>query len=83
MADNPQFPPNFKDTVEDTRNLVLGMLDKFAAVAGSAGNRWMDGFEKSDVEAVADDIGAKLKEQLVKAWDTAEANVTPKDDGGK
>ena len=61
MADDPQFPPNFKDTVKDTRNLVNSLIDRAALVAGNAGKRWIDGFEKTDAQAVADDIGAKLR----------------------
>ncbi len=81
MPDAVEFPPNFKDTVEDTRDLVNALIDRMAAVAGNAGKRWIDGFERADVEAVAEDIGAKLKDQIMDAWSTAEKNVKPSADG--
>lgn len=77
MADDPQFPPNFKDTVKDTRNLVNSLIDRAALVAGNAGKRWIDGFEKTDAQAVADDIGAKLRQQVDDAWQVAQDNVIP------
>ena len=82
MAGNPQLPPNFKDTVEDTRNLVNHLVGRFAAVAGNAGNKWIDGFTRTDVSEVVDDLNAKFKEQVLEAWDTAEANVKPPKTGG-
>jgi hypothetical protein len=74
---DPQFPPNFKDNIEDTRDLVNKLIDRAASVAGAAGKRWIDGFTKADAEAVADDVGAKFKEQVVDAWDVAEKDVKP------
>jgi hypothetical protein len=74
---DPKFPPNFKDTIEDTRDLVNKLIDRAASVTGAAGKRWIDGLTKTDVEAVADDVGAKLKSQALDAWDVAEKDVKP------
>jgi hypothetical protein len=82
MAKNPKFPPNFKDTVEDTRDLLNKLIVRAGQAAGNAGNKWIDGFTKGDVGAVADDIGVKFKEQVLDAWQTAEANVKPPSNGG-
>lgn len=82
MSGNAQFPPNFKDTIQDTRDLVNKLIDRAASVARAAGKKWIDGFERHDVEEVADDIGAKLKEQVLDAWDTAEGDVKPPKTGG-
>lgn len=81
MPNDAQFPPNFKDSISDTRDLVNKLIDRTAAVAGATGKKWIDGFTKDDVEQVAGDIGAKLKEQVLEAWDTAEADVIPPKEG--
>jgi hypothetical protein len=77
MEFEPKFPPNFRDSIEDTGKLVSDLIDRAAAVAGNAGRRWIDGFEKADALAVADDIGAKLTEQVDDAWQMAQNNVIP------
>jgi hypothetical protein len=77
MPPDPQFPPNFKDTIQDTRDLVDKLIDRAASVAGAAGNKWIDGFTKQDVTDVAVDIGEKLKDQVLDAWDVAEKDVKP------
>ncbi|WP_099021781.1 hypothetical protein [Mycolicibacterium palauense] len=77
MADQPQFPPNFRDSVEDTRDLVNRLIDRAAAVAGATGAKWIDGFVRMDAQEVAEDAGAKFTEQVLDAWDTAEKNVKP------
>jgi hypothetical protein len=82
MSKKPQFPPNFKDTIQDTRDLVDKLIDRAAGVAGAAGKKWIDGFTKSDVEDVAVDIGAKFKDQVLDAWDVAEKDVKPPKNGG-
>jgi hypothetical protein len=82
MAGKPQLPPNFKDTVEDTRNLVNLFIGRLAGVAGNAGNKWIDGFTKTDVSDVVDDLNAKFKSQVLDAWSTAEDNVKPPNSGG-
>lgn len=82
MSDDPKFPPNFKATVEDTRDLVKKLIDRAAAVAGAAGDKWIDGFTKTEVEAVAVDIGAKFKDQVLDAWTAAEKAVKPPKTGG-
>lgn len=78
---NPQFPPNFKNTMQDTQKLINDLIDRAASIAGNAGKKWIDGFTKSDVEDVAVDIGAKFKDQVLDAWGTAEAAVRPPKDG--
>ena len=83
MAGKPQLPPNFKDTVEDTRDLVNRLVGRLALVAGNAGNKWIDGFTKQDVSDVVDDLNAKVKDQVLDAWGTAEANVKPPNSGGQ
>ena len=77
MNDDATLPPNFKDTVEDTRDLLNGLIDRIADVAGDAGQRWIDGFERKDVTAVTTNLGDKLTEQAEQAWDTAQSNVIP------
>jgi hypothetical protein len=79
---SPQFPPNFKDTIEDTRDLINDLIDRAASVAGAAANKWIDGFTRDDVAAVSDDIGAKFKDQVLEAWDAAESEVVPPKNGG-
>ena len=79
---NPQFPPNFKDTIQDTTKLINDLIDRAASVAGNAGKKWIDGFTKGDAEDVAVDIGAKFKDQVLDAWDTAQENVKPPKNGG-
>jgi len=81
MPEHPQLPPNFKDTVEDTRDLVNGLISRVAAVAGNAGNKWIDGFSKDDVLAVAKDAGDQFTQQVADAWKAAEDNVKPPKDG--
>jgi hypothetical protein len=77
MQPDPQFPPNLKDTVQDTRDLVDKLIDRMASVAGAAGKKWMDGFTKQDATDVAVDIGEKFKDQVQDAWDIAEKDVKP------
>jgi hypothetical protein len=77
MPPDPQFPSNFKDTIQDTRDLVDKLIDRAASVAGAAGNKWIDGFTKQDVTDVAVDIGEKFKDQVLDAWDVAEKDVKP------
>ena len=82
MTGKPQFPPNFKDTVEDTRDLVNKLIDRAAGAAGNAGNKWIDGFTRDDVKSVTEDIGGKFTGQVLDAWDKAEENVKPANPGG-
>jgi hypothetical protein len=73
----PVFPPNFKDSIEDTRDLVKSLLDRWSQVAGNAGQKWIDGFTEGEATDVAADIGAKFKDQVVDAWKVAEKDVVP------
>jgi plasmid maintenance system antidote protein VapI len=77
MTGQPKLPPNFKDTVEDTRDLVNDLIDRVAKVVGDAGQRWLDGFEKADVEQVAKDMGEELQDYAKDVWTTAEKDVKP------
>jgi hypothetical protein len=79
---SPQFPPNFKDTIEDTRDLIIDLIDRVASVTGAASKKWIDGFTRDDVAAVADDMGAQFKGQVLDAWDAAESEVEPPKNGG-
>lgn len=84
MSATPQLPPNFKDTVQDTGTLTNALIDRLVQVVGNAGALWMDnGFVRADVAKVSDDIGVKLKEQALQAWDVADADVNPFSTGGK
>jgi hypothetical protein len=78
MPPDPQFPPNFKDTIQDTRDLVDKLIDRAASVAGAAGKKWIDGFTKQDVADVAVDVGEKFKGQVLDAWDVADKEVADK-----
>jgi len=82
MNDKPKLPPNFKDTVEDTRDLINSLITRVAGVAGDAGKRWLDGFERDDVQAVSKEIGNQLDEYVLQVWEVAEKNVKPSKDGG-
>lgn len=77
MSSEPAFPPNFRNSLEDTGTLVKSLLDRWAAVAGNAGQKWIDGFQRTEAEAVATDIGEKFVDQVNQAWDIAEKNVKP------
>jgi hypothetical protein len=78
MPPDPQFPPNFKDTIQDTRDLVDKLIDRAASVAGAAGKKWIDGFTKQDATDVAVDVGEKFKDQVLDAWDVADKEVADK-----
>jgi hypothetical protein len=83
MSQQPQLPPNFRDTVEDTGVLLNALIDRIAQVAGNAGTLWMTGgFVEDDVKAVSEDIGDKLTAQALEAWDVAEKDVNPFKPGG-
>ena len=78
MTPKPQLPPNFKDTVEDTGELTKALIDRISGVIGTAGALWMkDGFVRDDVKAVSKDVGDKLTEHALQAWDIADADVNP------
>lgn len=79
---SPQFPPNFKDTIQDTRDLIIDLITRVASVTGAAGKKWIDGFTRDDVAAVADDMGGQFKSQVLDAWDAAESEVEPPKNGG-
>jgi hypothetical protein len=83
MSQQPQLPPNFRDTVEDTGVLLNALFDRIAQVAGNAGKLWMtDGFGEDDVKTVSKDIGDKLTAQALEAWYVAEKDVNPFKTGG-
>ncbi|WP_167105825.1 hypothetical protein [Mycobacterium sp. DL592] len=77
MSPKPVFPPNFRDSVKDTNTLVKSLLDRWVQVVGGAGQKWIDGFDKSEAQAVAVDIGEKFKDQVTEAWVIAEKDVKP------
>lgn len=72
-----KLPLNFGDTVDDSRKLLNSLIRRVTRDLGEAGQRWMDGVVRSDVEAVTAQMGTDLKEWSLEVYDTAERNVKP------
>jgi hypothetical protein len=71
------LPPNFQDTVEDTAMLTGDLIRRTADVLGDFGKRWLDGMSHEDVDLITKSAGKRVNEFWLKAYDTAEDNVTP------
>ncbi len=80
--DTSTLPPNFGDTVEDTRDLLRDLIGRAATVGGDAFRRWRDGLTPADLDQVAADVGRNLREWADTVYQTAEDNVRPKDTTG-
>lgn len=77
-----KLPPNFGDTVNDTRDLVKDLIGRAATVGGDAFRRWRDGLTPADLGQVATEFGQNLREWADTVYQTAEDNVRPKDKTG-
>lgn len=71
------LPPNFGDTVQDTRRLASDLVDRVADTWSRAATRWLDGLTAAAVDDISTDVGQQLREFARDVYKTAEGNVKP------
>jgi hypothetical protein len=71
------LPPNFGDTVQDTRRLASDLVDRVAGTWGRAATLWLNGLTAAAVDAISTDVGQQLREFARDVYKTAEGNVKP------
>jgi hypothetical protein len=73
----PTLPPNFSNTVDETRKLFNDLVDHTRDVSADAAARWMDGMTREDVNEITGNIGKRLQKFALEVYHTAESNVKP------
>ena len=73
----PTLPPNFANSVDETRKLFNDLVDHTRDVSGDAVARWMDGLTPEDVKEITGNIGKRLQKFALEVYRTAESNVKP------
>ena len=73
----PTLPPNFANSVDETRKLFNDLVDHTRDVSADAVARWMDGLTPEDVKEITGNIGKRLQKFALEVYRTAESNVKP------
>ena len=71
------LPPNFANSVDETRKLFNDLVNHTRDVSADAATRWMDGMTRADVKEITGNIGKRLQKFALEVYRTAESNVKP------
>lgn len=74
---HPTLPPNFANSVDETRKLFNDLVNHTRDVSADAAARWMDGLTPEDVKEITGNIGTRLQKFALEVYRTAESNVKP------